>query len=191
MGSVSKELFKGSVLRSITLMANILIGFLMLPFMIHSLGDGQYGIWVIVGAIIGFYGLLDVGFGRAITRFIVRAMHGNNKENDINIALSSSIFLFSGVGLLSLLITLIIILAVPSFTDSEVNSSIIQLLIGILGLKVSVLFPLTSFGSVLIAKYRFDVLSYIQLFSLLFRTAFIVVFVSNGYDIVDAVTLDG
>lgn len=189
MGSVAKKLVKGSVLRSITLVSTILVGLFMLPFMVHSLGDDQYGIWVLVGAIIGFYGLLDVGLGSAITRFIVRAMHGNNKENDVNIALSSSIFLFSGVGLLSLVITFLIIIAVPSFTETEANVSIIQLLIGILGLKVAVIFPLASFDGVLIAKYRFDVLSYIRLFSLTFRTTLIVLFVSYGYGIVAVATV--
>ena len=111
-------------------------------------------------------------------------MHGEDDEQGVNIALSSSILLFTGVGLLSLVITFIIIISVPNFTDSETNSSLIQLLVAILGLKVSVLFPLSSFGGILIAQYRFDIVSYIRLFSLVFRTALIVLFVSYGYDIV-------
>lgn len=184
MSSVLKKLLKGSVLRSITLVANIIVGFFMLPFMIHSLGEDQYGIWIFVGAIIGFYGLLDVGFGSAIIRFIVRAMHGEDSEKDVNIALSSSMYLFSGVGLLSMIITFIIILLIPYFLDSDVDSSLVQLLVAILGLKVSMLFPITSFGGVLMAKYRFDIMSYISLFSLLSRTALTVFFVSNGHGIV-------
>ena len=177
MISVSKAIFKGSVLRSVTLVANIAVGFFMMPFLIHSLGEHQYGMWVLVGAVIGFYGLLDVGFGSAIVRFIVRALHGGGEKNDdVNIALSSSVFLLSGIGLVSLIITFVIIVLIPHFIDSNVSVSLFQLLIGILGVKVSILFPLKSFGGVLEAKCRFDILSYIQLFSLAFRTSLIILF---------------
>jgi len=111
-------------------------------------------------------------------------MHDDKTEGEVNVALSSAIFLFSGIGLLSLIITGIIILAVPLFTESETNGPLVQLLVAILGLKASLLFPLSSFNGVLVAKYRFDVMSYIKLVSLLLRTAFIVTFVSIGYDVV-------
>ncbi len=185
MTSTSKKIFKGAILRSFILVANIIVGFFMLPFLVHSLGDEQYGIWVLVGAVVGFYGLLDVGLGSAITRFVVRAVHSDrDSEKEVNIALSTSVFLFSGVGLLSLVVTLVIILLLPQFVASDVNRSLAQLLVAILGLKVSILFPITSFSGMLFAKYRFDIISYIQLFSLVFRTSLIVLVVGYGYGVV-------
>lgn len=183
MTTVAKKLFKGSVLRLVSLLAKIIVGFFMLPFLIHSLGDEQYGIWVLVGTIIGFYGLLDVGMGSALSRFLVRAMHGD-KANEVNVTLSNAVFLFCGTGLLSLLITASIILLVPQFVESVDNVSKIQIMVGILGAQTALTFPLAVFGSILHAKYRFDIASYIKLFSLFIRTVLIVVFVSQGYGIV-------
>jgi len=186
--TTSKKLFKGSVLRLGTLIAKVLVGFFMLPFMVHSLGDEQYGIWILVGTIIGFYGLLDAGMGSALTRFLVRAIHGND-TNEVNVTISNSVFLFCATGLLSLLITVSIIVLVPQFVDSVENISKIQVMIGILGVQTALTFPLAVFGSILQARYRFDIASYIKLFALFIRTVLIVAFVSQGYGIVAVSTI--
>ena len=188
MTSISKKLFKGSVLNLVTLIANIAVGFIMMPFLIHRLGDDQYGIWIIVGAIIGFYGLLDAGMGGAINRFLIRALHSED-SGEVNVALSSSFFLFGALGLLSAVITVIIIASVPYFIVEDVNRSLVQILIGILGLKVAVIFPLASFGGILVAKYRFDIVNYVQMISLVTRTALIIFFVSNDYSIVSVAVI--
>lgn len=183
MAGASKLLLKGSALRFITLLLNICVGLFMMPFLIHALGDEQYGIWVLVGAVIGFYGLLDLGMGGAMVRFLVRAMHSNERE-EVNIALSSAVFLFIGIGLLSLFITITVILMTPFYMEEGLNMTLFQITIAIMGVKASLLFPLSSFRGILMAKYRFDTLSYIQLSSLFLRTFIIVYFVSQGYGII-------
>ncbi|MFK5951355.1 MAG: oligosaccharide flippase family protein [Methylococcales bacterium] len=177
--NISKALLKGSTLRFLTLVSNIGIGFYMMPFLIHNLGDVQYGIWILVGTIVGFYGLLDFGMGAAVIRFIVRAMHGKEK-NEVNRALSNAVFLFSGIGLLSLIITVAVIFFVPMIMGNDENVLLVQTIVAILGIKVAIVFPFTTFRGVLTSKYRFDLLSYIQLASLLMRTAVIIYFISDG-----------
>lgn len=183
MTSTAKKLFNSSASRLIVLITNISIGFFMLPFLIHSLGDEHYGLWILVGSVIAFYNLIDFGMAGAMQRFLIRSMHGEDID-DVNIALSTSFILTSAIGIFSLLVTFAIIVLAPLFTESEANILLFQIAIGIMGLKVATQLPLFSFYGILVAKYRFDIISYVQLVSLILRTCLIVYFVKNGYGIV-------
>lgn len=180
MASTSKKLVTGAALRLVTFVANVLVGFFMMPFLVSSLGDEQYGLWILVGAVVGFYGLIDLGMGVAVNRFVIRAIH-DKKGEAVNEALSTSMVLFTGFGILSFVITIIIFFAAPYFVESPEISTTFQIIFAIIGIKVSLLFPLSVFTSVLLAKYRFDLQSYIHLASLFIRTLCIIYFVSANY----------
>ena len=180
---VSQRLAKGSALRLMSLIANVLVGLYMMPFLIHSLGDEHYGLWIVIGAILGFYGLLDLGIASTAQRYIVRSVY-DEKSDSMNVAVSTAVVLFFGIGLLSLLITLVIVLISPFFIADNVNGTLFQYVVAILGLKIAFSFPLYVFHSLLTAKHRFDIASYIQIFILFLRTALIIYFLSNGYGLV-------
>ena len=47
-----------------------LVGVLVVPVMLHRLGDVRFGIVSIAWVLIGYLGVLDLGLGRALTREI-------------------------------------------------------------------------------------------------------------------------
>src|SRR5690606_454991 len=71
------------------------ITFIMTPIFVRSLGNYDYGIWEILGAIVGYMGLLDLGIKPAISRFA--AKYKAEKGSDNLRLLYSSAFLFMGV----------------------------------------------------------------------------------------------
>ena len=88
--SVIKKLFRGSVLRTVVLVSNIIVSFFMMPFLVHSLGNRWYGFWALAGSILGYYGLLDLGLSSAVTRFVSQAF-GQKRHDEINILVNSAI----------------------------------------------------------------------------------------------------
>jgi len=74
------------------------------PFLVHKLGLQQYGIWMLVSAILGSMGILSTGFGDATVKY-VSAYRGQNNlvgvERTIRATLTINAFLG---GLFSLLI---------------------------------------------------------------------------------------
>lgn len=188
MTKTSRHLFLGSSLRLASLIVNIGVGFYILPFLVHALGDETYGVWVMVGSIFGFYGLLDMGMGAALNRSLIRALHGYD-NNDVNEVFSNATFLFLGIGLLSLVISTVIVFSVPLFTDSELYVSLFQTLIIILGIKTAVLLPLWRSYGVLVAKYRYDLISSTKISALLLRAVLIIVFVTNGFGIISVAVI--
>jgi O-antigen/teichoic acid export membrane protein len=73
--------------RSFELLANlaatVLVSFLMVPFVVHRLGDRMYGIWALVSTFISYYGLMDLGLSTAVARFLAGAAgtHDNARFN--------------------------------------------------------------------------------------------------------------
>ena len=181
--SNKKLLFKGSLLRTIVLAANILTGFFLMPFLINSLGNEQYGLWILASTIVGFYGLLDVGLGGACTRFIVRSIHDPDPDS-VNYAISTGVFLFLLLSGITVILTFILYFTGEFFVSEKELISIYSTLIFLLGIKSAISFPLVTFHGVLMAKERFDYISYVQLIMIVCRVSFIYYFISNGHNVI-------
>jgi O-antigen/teichoic acid export membrane protein len=73
------------------------------PFLVHKLGLPQYGIWMLVSAILGSMGILSTGFGDATVKY-VSAYRGQNNpagvERTIRATLTINAFLGGLFGLL-------------------------------------------------------------------------------------------
>ena len=46
------------------------VTFFVTPILVHGLGEATYGLWSIVMALTGYYGLVDLGIGKASTKYI-------------------------------------------------------------------------------------------------------------------------
>lgn len=182
MVSTGKLLLKGSVLRLMHMGSAMLIGFFMLPFLINHLGTNQYGLWILIGSILSLFTLLDAGLIGVTQRFIVRAIHSGD-DNKVNLCISTSFFLFIGIGLVIAIVTLIVIFIGPYFFDQPDNIPLFQKTIAILGFGTAINIPLATFYGIITAKNRFDLLTYINIFSLALRTTLVIYFISRGSDI--------
>jgi len=188
MTTTARKLLNGSVSRIILLITSIGIGLFMMPFLVHNLGDEQYGMWVLVGAVVSFYSLMDFGMARAMQRFLIRSIHGND-PNESNIALSTSIALSTAVGLITFLITIGIIIFSRYFISADENILLFNITIALVGFKASIQLPLFSYYGILVAHYRYDVISIIQFFAMLIRTALVILFINNGHGIISIASI--
>jgi O-antigen/teichoic acid export membrane protein len=83
---------------------NIIVGFTLTLFVIRHLGKTGYGIWTLVGSFIGYYGLLDLGVGSAITRYVARYA-GQSDEKSLNETASTGMAMFCGTGALAVVVS--------------------------------------------------------------------------------------
>ncbi|WP_303904054.1 lipopolysaccharide biosynthesis protein [Thiohalomonas denitrificans] len=179
----SKKLILGSVMRSLTLLANVIIGFFLMPFIIDALGDHWYGFWAIAGSLVGFYGLLDFGLSLTTQRNVAHAL-GSGRTQDVNGWMSTAVVVFSGAGLFIVIALIPVIMWVPAFIDDPGSARTLQYVIGILGLNVALSLPFRAFHGLLAAKLRFDLLSSLELTKLALRTALIIYIVGSDSSIV-------
>jgi O-antigen/teichoic acid export membrane protein len=51
---------------------NAAVTLALTPFVLHELGTARYGVWILTSSIIGYYGLLDLGFRAGVTQYLTR-----------------------------------------------------------------------------------------------------------------------
>ena len=66
------QLKKGAILSYLNIILTNVIGLLLTPFIIKSLGDSEYGLYTLIGSLIAYISVLDFGLNNTIVRFVAR-----------------------------------------------------------------------------------------------------------------------
>jgi len=159
---------------------NIVVGFLLTPFIISHLGKTGYGIWVLIGSFIGYYGLLNLGVSSAITRYVARyAAQGDEKA--LNETASTAMAMFSCTGMLAILASFILAMPLARFFNvSPEHFDDFKHVIWILGLGTGLSFPGGVFGAITTAHERYVAVNVVGIATTLTRAALIVWMLLQG-----------
>jgi O-antigen/teichoic acid export membrane protein len=185
--SIGQKLIKGSMFRIVNLFLQLAAAFIMMPFVIHSLGDKLYGFWILVGTFMGYYGLLDLGLSSAVERYVSRAL-GKNDIRDINNIINTSFVLLSILGTFVLGISFSVAVFCSYFIKSPEELDLFRKVIVILGINIAIGFPIRVFTGVITSHLRYDISSYISITRLILANLFIYYTLKKGYGIL-ALTL--
>lgn len=133
-----------------------LLGFLITPVMVHVLGNGNYGLWVTVFSITGYFGLIDQGIRPSLVRFISRDQALGDREA-LRKAINSAVAMFTVAGVLALGVTFVVAMNFERwFTIDPAQRTVVREVILIAGASVAFGFPLGVFGAVLSGLQRYD-----------------------------------
>jgi len=98
----------------VPLFVNIIITLLLTPYIISQLGKRDYGIWALVGSLVGYYGMLRLGVGSAIMRYVPFYV-GRNDQKAASEIVSTGLAMFFGVGLVIFSLSMLIAEPVARF----------------------------------------------------------------------------
>ena len=164
----------------IALGTSVLVGLLLWPFILHHLGDAAAGIWVLIFSITGYYGLFDLGIRSSVVRYISKA----KATSDLDYAsrlISTSLFSYSCIGALALVITLIVTVYIDDiFRIDPAFRNTARWLLLMVGSAVSLGFPLGVAGGMLEGLQRFDITNAADIASTLIRALLIVIAIHRG-----------
>lgn len=180
--SVAKKLLTGSALRTLNLALNIGISFFMMPFLIHALGDGSYGIWTLVSMFMGYYGLIDLGMSATISRFVATSIGADDIVRR-KVITSTSFYIFVGLGCLAAVATLIATTFADKFSTPD-DLETMQIALIIMGLSLASTFPVRVFSGALTANLRYDITTTIDLVTTVVRTGLFVLVILQGYGVI-------
>lgn len=162
MTAVGTLLVKASILRNASMIVTIVASFITLPMLIKLLGDETYGVWVIIGALMGYFGVLDFGLSGAVIRFL--SLHWKEQSpQKIGEVLITSLVGLSFFSVFVFLIVLAVMWCAPLFLSNPEMTGTVRVVLLIMGLDLVFGFVMTIFKSVLITQLRFDILSMIQI----------------------------
>ena len=182
MTSRFHRLFSGSVLQVVSLGSSAIVAFLLMPIVVRALGDRMYGLWALVGAMVGYYGLLDFGLSNAVSKHIAGAI-GRSDDTEGNRIFSTALALYTALGCIALLVTLALAGLASLFVEDPADRAIFVKIILLLGFDIAIGFPIRAYSGTLIAHLRFDIVSGTQLLTLALRTILVVWAMFNDYKI--------
>ncbi len=163
------------------LVVHIIIGFLLTPYIIGHLGKVQYGIWALVGSFLGYYGLLRLGIGSGIMRYVPFYQGTkNNKAASEIVCTGFAIFLATG----SIIFLTSMLLAEPIARFYKAGPEL-ALLIRILGVAAALECPMRLLDACIRSHEHWVAANLISIITAIARALGLAGCVYFGYGVVE------
>jgi O-antigen/teichoic acid export membrane protein len=161
----------------------VVVTFLLTPFVIRSLGNATYGLWVVVLSVIGYAGILEMGVQTAVVKFVAQ-YHGKGADEKLNATAASALFFFASAGLFCAFLCWGV---ATWFTDRLVsgadNVRTVRSLIYLLGIDILFVFPNYVFTGIVYGLQRYHAKNLIDIGLNLLNAVLIWILLSKGYGI--------
>lgn len=141
----------------------IVAGFIMPRMIDRKLGQETLGIWDFSWSMIAYFGLVQVGVGSSVNRYVAKYRARNDVEL-VNSTVSSISFLLFGMGLVILALTALFTYLLPSFWGLRFgeNTGDAQVVLFALGASLAIQTALAAFTGVITGCHRWDLHNYIK-----------------------------
>lgn len=133
------------------------VAFFMSPFLVRTLGDAQYGVWVLVLSVTGYMGLLDAGLKVSVVRFVA-AHSATGDAESLGETISTALVIYSVLAVVIVSVAAVLGLLLDSlfYVPHELRSTARAVLI-ITGTTLSVTLLASVFNGFLAGLQRYDI----------------------------------
>lgn len=183
---IENQLKAGAVLNYAIIGLNAIVGLVYTPYMLHKLGQSEYGLFSLVSSVISYLTLMDFGFGNAIVRYTAKyRAEGKTAEQ---------YYLF---GMLFVFYTIISVLVFAGGIFLSVNAENMfgetmnpfeiekaKTMLIILSFNMMITFIFQIFGAIITAYEKFVFQKTVQIIRLILNTLTMIVLLYNGYQAV-------
>lgn len=183
---------KGALLSYASIFVTNITGLLLTPYIISSLGNSEYGVYVLVGSIISYLVVLDFGLNNAVVKYITKYRLKNEKVKEENLLAHIGItylflaFLASILGLL--LVNNFNLIFDKSLTPKELELA--NTLIPFVLINILVILPASVFVAYCHAYDKYVYPKAINLLKTVFRSLLVFLFLYFGYKALAIVIID-
>jgi O-antigen/teichoic acid export membrane protein len=177
------ELKAGVILTYINLLASNIISILYTPYILHSLGQAEYGVYTLVWSIVNYLTVLDLGFSNAIIRYASKYKAEKEEEKEAQLY-GNFLIVYIVIALAAVILCGVIRLHFGAFakglTDTEVSIAMELIMIGSINIAIS--FPFSVFRGIVNVAERFIFIKILDLFRTLMTpvTTFVILFTGHG-----------
>lgn len=178
------SLFRSLVSHWVGIVLGVAIGFLLSPYVVHSLGNDLYGVWTLIVSITAQLVVLDLGIRNAVVRYM--AMYRAKREIDrASELLSNAALLQGGLGVIGLLI----LFSISCFWADwfEIPTQYIaaaQIAFLLMSVDAALELVCGVFFAGLAASERYDLLNGVSVARQLLNALLVVVALESGFGVV-------
>ncbi|WP_076120481.1 oligosaccharide flippase family protein [Paenibacillus odorifer] len=151
------QLKVGAILSYLSIFVSMIISFLYTPVMLRLLGQQEFGLYSLIGSIVSYLSILDMGLGNAVVKYSSQNRALNNKDAQAKLN-GMFLIIYTLIGLITLIIGYILYCNINTMFDNtlsqaELDKAKIMMLLLVFNFSIS--FPLGVFGSILQAYEKF------------------------------------
>lgn len=177
------QLKAGTILNYTIILLNTLVGLLYTPFMIHKMGQSEYGLYALVASVISYLTILDLGLGNAVIRYTAK-FRAEKKTAEQYEMFGTFIILYAIIGLIALVAGLGLYFNVDAIfgntmTSIELDRARFMMLLLVFNLCVT--FPLSIFGSIITAYEHFVFPRVVNVCRIILNTLVMICLLNMGY----------
>ncbi|HHD2754442.1 TPA: oligosaccharide flippase family protein [Clostridium perfringens] len=147
----------GAILSYVSLGIKNIVSLLYTPLMIRMLGKSEYGLYTLSNSVVGYLGILDMGFGNAVVRYITKAKAEEDKESEYSLV-GMFIFLYSIIALLVLLCGSFLVFNIETLFGNGLNTNelnIMKYLMCLMVFNLVISLPFSVFSAIITVHERF------------------------------------
>ena len=180
----STRLLRNAIANYIGSFTMLVTGLFLTPFMLHHLGDTQYGIWSLMLSFFGWLTMLDIGLSAAAGKYVAeyQALGSQRKTNEV---ISTLFLAYLAIGVAALLLVFVVAPQVSRFFRVPgPYTGITTVVFLISGLNFAVGFPSSVLNAALVGHQRMDFINLTVVISTIFNVGLVVVLFSLGFGLV-------
>jgi O-antigen/teichoic acid export membrane protein len=185
------QLKKGAILSYVTIILTNGIGLVLTPFMIHKLGDSEYGLYTLIGSLIGYISILDFGLNNAIVRFVAKYRALEDRKGEENF-LASTMLIYAVIAILILTVGVFLYYHLDTvftkLSPTELDKA--KIMFSILIFNLTITLPGGAFSAIANAYEHFVFPRVLNIVKYLIRSVLLVAVLVWGGDAVSIVVLD-
>ena len=185
---MQNQLKLGAILSYVNILAGLIVGLGYTPVMIRLLGQSEFGLYSLIGSLVAYLSVLDMGLGNTIVRYVSRnrAVGDKKSESELN---GLFLAIYSVIGLITLIVGCVLYFNVDNMFGATLSADQIErakIMMILLIFNIAISFPLSVFASLMQAYERFIFLRIFNIISILLKPIIALPFLFMGYG---AVTL--
>lgn len=182
----------GALLSYLSMFINVFVALLFTPVMLRLLGQSEFGLYSLIGSLVGYLSILDLGLGNAIVRYTARnrTLGDKDAESKLN---GMFMILYCLIGIATVIIGAVLYFNVnnmfeDSLTAAELEKARIMVMLLVFNFAIS--FPLGIFGSIMQAYEKFVFVRMVSIFRSVINPCIIFPILLLGYGSVSMVVVN-
>ncbi|UCE74766.1 MAG: flippase [Methanomassiliicoccales archaeon] len=191
--SVKSKLIRNTIANYVIRFWGMILTFFLFYFIVNKVGVVDYGIYLFVMAITGYFGILNLGIGNSLIKFVAQ-YHTEDDKKKLNEVINTTFFIFLFIGiigavLLFLIGTFLLSYLADTFSALEAPNFYNKARAIIYFLAANFIFGLafSTLRGIIAGIQRYDILAFIAFVMSLINLSVVLIVLSLGGGIVDLV----
>ncbi|MBN1872457.1 MAG: flippase [Candidatus Omnitrophica bacterium] len=179
--TLADKIFRNTFFNIIGRLWGMIVLFLLTPYVVGKIGIERYGVWAIIGAFTGYFGLLDFGLKNSFKKYIAEFNAKDDRET-VNKIINTGFVFYALLSLILIASSYVFIKPIIGFFNIPSHLYEETAFVFFLGIVLfGVINTLNPFESVQIGLQRFDINNILSIICMTLSAFGTIFFLEAGY----------